>query len=176
MFYKITNTESELYQKLHDLRIKELEIDKENEKAIKEKIDIPYSGFYGKQGQGNMCRTNRYAGFVFTDTENIDSKIWKQHKEHKEVYVPNKRTKVGREMNEFLSNLPGSNIFDLWEILRIDMKGKFRYPYLFIHNGDLYLYSDDEVKDENAVEITKREFDKVVDEYNKELTENEPVI
>ena len=45
MFYKITNKESELYKKLHELRSKELKIEKENDAAVKQLVGDDWDHF-----------------------------------------------------------------------------------------------------------------------------------
>lgn len=52
MFYKITNKKSKLYKQLHELRSKELKIEKENDAAVKHLVgddwDENINGSIGK--------------------------------------------------------------------------------------------------------------------------------
>jgi hypothetical protein len=94
----------------------------------------------------------------------VDLKIWQRDKEHSEIYVPNKRTKLGREMAEFLANgLKGSIYSKPIKILGLPEQRRFTFPYVEIV-GDLiliYLGNNGEPKDENVIEITKREFERL---------------
>ena len=58
MFYKITNKESELYKKLHELRSKELKIEKENDAAVKKLVGDDWDHFSGWLGQQNFFSCN----------------------------------------------------------------------------------------------------------------------
>jgi len=165
MYYKITNKESEVYKQLHALRTKELQIEEDNIKAIENKTGLIWENSFGNHGQQTFRRVSSYSGFEFKEVDKIDSKIWKQHKEHKEVYVPNTRTKLGKEMQEFLNNgLQGSRFDKVIEILKLQDLRKFTFPYLEITEDDeliIFLGDDHEPKDENVIEITKKEFKEI---------------
>lgn len=159
MYYKIENKNSEVYKKLHELRTKELEIQEENEKAIEEKTGLKFKSFLGHNSQQNCRRVRQYVGFKFTTSENNDFKIWKNDTEHKEIFVPNRRTKRGREMVEFLLNgLKGSRYDKVWEILKLEHLRKFNFPYVQIADEVILIYLDNkqEPKDINVIEITKK--------------------
>lgn len=164
MYYKIENKECEVYKKLHQMRTEEIQIGKDNEKAIEEKTGLKFETFLGHSGQQNFRRTTQYIGFKFTEPERVDLKIWQRDKEHPEIFVPNKRTKLGREMAEFLANgLKGSIYSKPIKILGLPEQRRFTFPYVEIF-GDLiliYLGNNGEPKDENVIEITKREFEKL---------------
>lgn len=169
MYYKIEEKESEVYSKLHQLRTYELTVKRENESAIQERIGgLKYERFLGDGGQQNFRRVPQYYGFDFTNIENIDPKIWKLDTE-KSCYVPNKKTKLGREMSEFLLNgLKGSRYNKVFEILGLeDVVGRFVFPYVEIIDNNIiviYLGDKQEPKDKNIIEITKKEFDSLLKE------------
>jgi hypothetical protein len=161
MYYKIENKECKVYQELHALRTEELKIEKENIKAIEEKTGLKWKNSFGHHGQQNFRRVTSYSGFEFKETEKVDLKIWKQHKQEQSVYVPNTRTKLGREMQEFLNNgLKGSRYDKVIKILKLDDLRRFTFPFVEIVNNIIIIYLDDyhEPKDINVIEITKREF------------------
>lgn len=161
MYYKILNKECEVYKKLHELRTKELQIGIENEKAIKEKVVLEYKTFLGQSGQQNFDRVTRCDGFAFLKTENVDLDIWKEHRDYKGIYIPNKKTKQGKEMAKFLSSgLKRSSIIDLFDILGFQFNGTFTFPFLEIKKDVIILYlgSSQEPTDKNIIEITKKEF------------------
>lgn len=111
MFYKITNKESELYKKLHELRTNERKIDKENNAAVKQLVGDDWDHFSGWEGQQNFHRVTMYSGFAFKHPENLQPKTWKKHKEYEDIYVPDRRTKNGRAIAEALDDLPHSSSF-----------------------------------------------------------------
>nr|DAI89499.1 MAG TPA: hypothetical protein [Caudoviricetes sp.] len=161
MYYKIENKDSKVYQELYALRTKELKIEKDNIKAIEEKTGMTWDKSFGNHGQQTFRRVSSYQGFQFKETEKIDAKIWKQHKEHKELYVPNTRTKVGREMQEFLNNgLQGSRYDKVIEILELEELRSFTFPFVEIVDDLIIIFLGDghEPKDENVIEVTKKEF------------------
>lgn len=166
MYYKIENRECDVYVKLHDMRTKELQIEKDNEEAIKEKTGLKWKEFLGHYGQQNFRRTTQYSGFVFTEPDKVDSKIW--NKQEDGVFVPNKRTKLGREMSEFLMNgLTGSRYDKPFKILKIPKQRRFTFPYIEIgKNGIIVMYFDERhiPNDENVIEITKKEFNEILEE------------
>lgn len=54
MYYKITNTESEVYKKMASLLAKEKEINESNKKALVEKIPYKWDKFLGIQDNKPM--------------------------------------------------------------------------------------------------------------------------
>ena len=165
MYYKITNKESEVYKKLHELRTKELQIQKDNDKAIEEKTGLKFKTFLGDSGQQNFRRVRQYRGFKFTTPDKVDLKIWKTDSEHKEIFVPNRKTKLGREMAEFLLNgLKGSRYDKVFDILKLEHLRKFTFPYVEISNEVILIFLSDkqEPKDSNVIEITKKEFNELL--------------
>lgn len=164
MYYKVENKECKVYKELHQLRTKELQIQEDNEKAIEEKTGLKFKTFLGDNGQQNFRRVRQYTGFKFTTPDKVDLKIWKTDAEHKEIFVPNRKTKLGREMAEFLLNgLKGSRYDKVWEILKLEHLRKFTFPYVEIVGEVILIYLSDsqEPKDKNVIEITKREFNEL---------------
>jgi hypothetical protein len=164
MYYKVENKECKVYKELHQLRTKELQIQEDNEKAIEEKIGLKFKTFLGDNGQQNFRRVRQYTGFKFTTPDKVDLKIWKTDAEYKEIFVPNRKTKLGREMAEFLLNgLKGSRYDKVWEILKLEHLRKFTFPYVEIVGEVILIYLSDsqEPKDKNVIEITKREFNEL---------------
>lgn len=160
MYYKITNKECNIYKKLHELRVKELQIEEENEIAVKEKTGLDWESFLGRQGQQNFRRTTQYSGFKFTDPEKVCLKTWRTDSDIKDCFVPNRKTKLGREMSQFLLNgLKSSNYGKVYEILKLDHSNRFCFPYVDIRNEIVFIYlKDEKPKDKNIIEITKKEF------------------
>lgn len=162
MYYKIENKDSKIYKKLHELRLNEIRIEKDNLAKVKERIGHSFSNFLGHHGQQNLHRTTQYIGFVFDNPEELDSKVWKKHKDVDDVYVPNRRSKLGKEIEEFLRNgLEGSMYVTVFEILEVeDIYGSFMFPFVEIVEDNIYILLDSkqEPKSEDVIEITKREF------------------
>lgn len=162
MYYKIENKECEVYKKLHEMRTNELRMQEENSQAIKDKSGLDFETFLGNLGQQNFGRVTQYNGFQFTEPEKVDLKIWKRHKEYNEVFIPNRKTKLGREMLEFINNgLQKSYFEEPLRILNLELPSKFSFPFVVIEGELILLYLNDklEPKDENIIEITKHEFD-----------------
>ena len=162
MYYKIENKECEVYKKLHELRTEEIQISEENKQAIKDKSGLDFKSFFGHSGQQNFRRVTQYTGFKFTEPEKVDLKIWQRHKIHSDIFIPNRRTKLGREMEEFISNgLKSSNFMKPFEIFGLEHPRKFSLPFVEIVGDVIILWFDEqtEILDENVIEITKREFD-----------------
>lgn len=72
MYYKIENKECEVYKKLHQMRTEEIQIGKENEKAIEEKTGLKFESYLGRSGQQNFSRTTEYFGFKFAEPQKVD--------------------------------------------------------------------------------------------------------
>jgi hypothetical protein len=163
MYYKITNKDCEVYKKLHALRTQEKKIEKENINAINEKTGLKWKCSFGRHGQQNFRRVTSYEGFEFTEPEKVDLKVWRHHKDQQGIFVPNVRTKLGREMQEFLWNgLNGSNYNRVIEILKLADLRRFQFPYVEITKDEIIIIAlgdAHEPKDKNVIEITKREFE-----------------
>ena len=162
MYYKITNTESELYKKLHEIRSKELLWEKENQKAIEDKTGHTWDreiGYYGQQG---FHRVTEYFAFEFNDGKPVDPKIWKKHKTESAFYEPNTRTKAGKEMKEFLERGLNRHSFHVvGDALGLPhLNGRFNFPYLEIEGPIIKLFLDNrhEPEFDDLIEITRTEF------------------
>lgn len=164
MYYKIENKECEVYKKLHELRTYEIKIQNENLDAVKNKVGLAFEDYLGSFGQMNLFRVTQFTGFRFIETEKVDLKTWKRHEKYASIFIPNKKTKKGREMQSFLDNLKDSSIFKVFNILDIDYNGKFKLPFVEIVEDLILLYLDDAFEyapNENVIEITKTEFNKI---------------
>lgn len=168
MYYKITNKESGLYKKLYELRAKEKEIDRRNSAKVREAVGDDWDEFTGWSGQQNLWRCTQYSGFKFKHPENLPPKTWKAHKEYKGFFVPDRRTKAGREISELLSNgLEHSSIITVFEIFGCEMDGRFVYPFVEIcDNGAIVVFMSDkydlEKRFSDMIEITHREIDELL--------------
>lgn len=161
MYYKIENTECEVYKALHELRTEELRIEEENKDLIKEKVGLTYSKFLGGNSQQNWRRVQQYQGFVFDNPDQVDPKVWKESKEHPGCFIPNRKYKVGRDMYDFLLNgMKGSRFDTPLQILDLHTSGRFSFPYMEIIDDVILLFLDDqhEPEDSNVIEITRKEF------------------
>ena len=159
MYYKIENQESEVYKKLHELRTREQQMEKENEKTIQEKVELEWTKSLGHFGQQSFSRVSTYSGLAFKQPEKLDPKIWILHKEHEGIYVPNRRTKKGREMAEFLRDLKGSSYSFVYKHLGLEHpEGRFSFPFIEICDQVIIICIDNDIEDENIIEITKKEF------------------
>lgn len=169
MYYKITNKNSNVYKQLYNLRKKEREIEESNEKLVKELVGQNFTHFIGMAGQQNLKRVTQYSGFEFKHPEKLPPKVWVLDEKYgdKGCYIPNRRTKAGREMLEKLRTLPHSSIIDVFRILKCEMLGRFVFPYVEIGNDDVIVfymsdrYDDVLSKNKDIIEITKREFEEL---------------
>lgn len=161
MYYKIENKESEIYKTLRAFRQNEIDINKRNRKAVEDKIPYKWTRFLGYFGQQSFGRVTTYSGFQFEEPEKVDLKVWKQDKDNPKCFTPNKRTKAGREMYDFLNELESSSMFELNRIIGFEPNGRFTIPFLDICGDVLILYLDNkfEPKDESIIEITSKEFE-----------------
>lgn len=167
MYYKIENKDCEVYQNLFAMRKKELAWERENQEAIDKKIGLKYTEFLGRKGQLTFYRTSVYYGFKFETPEKVDSGIWKESTKNPGFYIPNKRTKRGKDMSRFLSTYLKGHWFDIvFEYLNVErLYGKFLLPYVEISNDNIiviYLDHRQNPKDENVIEITKKEFESII--------------
>ena len=164
MYYKIENKESDIYKKLHEQRTKEEQIELINTSSIIEKTGLEFNNFYGSTGQQRFNRVTSFRGFEFKEPEKVDLKIWKIHKELCGIFIPNTRTKLGREMQEFLNNgLEVSRFNIINKILGLEDLRQFTFPFVEILGEKIILYIDDQydLDDKDIIEITKREFNKL---------------
>lgn len=164
MYYKITNTECEVYKKLHDMRTQELIWEDENVKLIEEKTGLEWDRFLGRNGQQSFTRVSTFHGFEFKNPEKVDLEIWERHKKHDCIFIPKKRTKMGREMAKFLLNgLKGHWFCIVYDILGLEHpSGKFSFPFVAIREKTILLMIDDILTNENIIEITLTEFNKIL--------------
>ena len=172
-YYKVEDSQSSLYKKCCEFLDMEKEIIYAQKQAVEKKV--PNFSYY--RGHRGLERVIRYIGFVFDDQENIDKKVWKTKEvDGKMLSVPNLRTKVGKEMKEFLESFKRTTCWDVDRLLSIDKKsiyGEFYPANLFKNKGIVYILIDSQYRDifeqENVgfKEITYGEMQKVLKEnYN----------
>jgi len=170
MYYKIENKNCELYKKLHEMRSNELRMEIENKDAIKEKTGLEWIAIIGKYGQQNWNRVTVYQGFEFKDKSKVDPKIWKPSNRFPECHVPNTRTKVGREMADFLgSGLKGFAFTKALRILGLHTTGRFQFPFIEISDDLIIMCLDKQhqPEDHNVIEITSVEFNNVLNQVKE---------
>jgi hypothetical protein len=170
MYYKVTNNKSQVYKDLFAMRTKEYKMQEDNYNAVVKKSGSTFTTFLGGSGQQNFRRVRQYCGFLFEQPEKLDMTAWKKDKVHPEIFIPNRRTKSGREMNEFLLNgLKGNLYTNVFDILSItEHFRKFTLPYVEIFGKQIlvFLGNDVEPKDKNLIEITKKEFEAIIEKEN----------
>lgn len=164
MYYKLTNKESKIYQDLAALRRKELEIDEQNKKTLKERFPDWNGGFYGSSSQRGFNRTTLYFGLCFNDHNSVNKKEWLYNKSN-DCFIPYNRTKVGRELNTFLQSLPHVSLWKLTEILGVDLMGTFKIHFMDFGKDDIIILRLDDkyVLSEVFTEITSKEFKEHLD-------------
>lgn len=171
MYYKIENKACEVYKRLHEMRTSELQWEKENEQAINEKTGLSFESFLGYSGQQTFNRVTSYSGFAFTEPDKVNPKIWKRDSKASSIFIPNKRTKEGREMEQLIRNgLKGHAFSVVYKNLELEQPmGRVTFPYVEIC-GDvivIYLGEFQDLTDTNVIEITKREFNELMDSISK---------
>ena len=167
MYYKLIDKESTLYKNLYDMRVKELQIEKDNAERIKQRYPKWNDQFLGRKGQQNFNRVTTYLGLGFDSEQDVDPKEFKSSKDYKGLYEPNRRTKKGKESKAFFDSLGRSSYSSLMNILSnegIDnVYGRFIFPYIEIGSDGLYCYFDDRMKLPSVfIEITSVEFNKAL--------------
>ena len=166
MYYKVVNKDSSVYKRLYEMRDEEIKREKRNLEAIKKKIPLNWEHYYGGQGQQNFGRCREYCGFYFTCPELVDMRVWKPHKDHDGLFVPNRRTAAGREMYDFLrSELERGWYEDVYKALNLQVDlSRFAFPFVEIMSSEsilLFLSDSIDINDENVIEITKKEYEEI---------------
>ncbi len=169
MYYKITDPEREDFKKFKELREKELAMEARNQEKVKERVG-GFASLYGHLGQQNVRRVTQYKGFVFEDGHEPDKSLLKHLKDG--IWVPNRRTKKGRDLDEFLLNgLEGSFYDEPYEILGMERpRGQFTFPYVEAFDTVVILWfgPGKEIRRRGLTEITKKEFEEILkSEWNK---------
>lgn len=171
-YYKVENTNSILFKRTNEFLDMEEQLRKKQEETVE--AHVPNFSLY--RGERGFNRIVKYIGFVFVDQDNIDHKVWNTKEvEGKMLSTPNRRTKVGRAMEDFLNSFKRTSCLDVDSLLGIDMKsptGSFYLPNIFRYNGCVYIIIDTqfrevfEEKNSDVIEITLGEINKAIDEYN----------
>ena len=160
IFYKITNTECDIYYKLKAQREEELKVAKENKEFLERNIPYKYERYCGYTNQGAR-RIPIAVGFYFVNPEEVDTRGWREDVKRRGLYFPNKRTKAGRDMQALVDHQRGFSGFKLLDMLEIDYYGEFSCPQMWVEKGVVLVALDDNhhPKDENLIEITRGEFE-----------------
>jgi hypothetical protein len=161
MYYKITNTDCELYKKLYELVTYEERIERTNYEKVKQFCTPEWDNWAGYHGQGNFDRTTQYRAFKFIDPSKVCLRTWRTDKENLGYYVPNIQTKLGREMRDFLHRgLERSSFTKARTILNGTTSGRFKFPIILRSIDTIILFMDPLWPDDdpNLIEITSKEF------------------
>jgi hypothetical protein len=138
--------------------------EKYNSIILEKNIPYKWNLYLGRSGQQNLFRVPVYNAFKFCDPNKVDLKVWKEKKDYPGYYVPNKRTKAGREKQKILDSLKVSSIITLKRILGMNFSERFVFPWVEIVNDNtiiLFIDEEFEPKGEEFIEITKREFEEL---------------
>ncbi len=172
MFYKITDPEREDFKKFKELREKELAMEARNNEEVKKRVG-DYIAVYDHHGQQNVVRVTQFKGFIFAPGHQPDTNMLRPSKDG--IWVPNRRTKRGRELEEFLLNGIEKSIFHApYEILGLEvpMGVQFTFPYVEAFDTVVILTFGPHkaIKREGFTEITKTEFDQILQsEWDKKI-------
>lgn len=161
MYYKITRKESELYQRLLKLLNDEKQMEQRNWNQVKAICTPDWEHWIGYPADRNLLRVNIYIGFMFKEPELVCKKTWTPDREEPEYFVPNRRTRLGREMYDFLNRgLERSSVWDVFDILKVNFTGKFTIPLIEIAFGEILLSLDHRwnIEHPDLVEITQKEY------------------
>lgn len=112
---------------------------------------------------GGMMVLPTIKGIIPTEVTEIEGMI--PHKEHPEVLVPNRRTKKGKEIQDFLNSLPNwwyTESLKFFPLKRKDINGeRFYTPWIEEYEGIIVVRLDDKHNpqpNEDFIEITTSEF------------------
>ena len=110
---------------------------------------------------------------------NVDAKVWKPVKGYPEYYKPNKRTKVGKEMQAKINEACGKmfnriRFFDIFKTNIPRYGSAFTMPTGFISKGEIYMLFDEgnykDIMDNFGTmveELTRGQWEKVLEEDNE---------
>lgn len=165
MYYKVINKESEVCKKLREQREKEMAADERNKAKIEELLGFKFESFWGNKGFQNLFRVTKYTAFIPEDESKVTKSVRKSEK-YKDGYVPNRRSKAGKALSEFLSyGMESFHFRDILEILGCDeLYGRFTVPFMELKDDIILLYLDNRniPVSEDVIEITKKEFDEIL--------------
>lgn len=161
MYYKVINKESEVYKKLREQRAKEIAADERNEAKIEELLGFKWKTFLGRKGYQNLFRVDTYTAFIPEDGAIISNAV-RESKDKDGVYYPNRRTKAGKALDDFLRYKKETFRYDeVLEILGCEtLYGSFIIPFMEVINDVVLIYLDNRniPKSDDVIEITSKEF------------------
>ena len=172
VYYKVTDTECDLYKKSSEF----LAMEEELRKTQREAVEARVPKFTTYRGERGFNRIIRYKGFVFENVDETDPKAWvTKLVDGKMCSTPNKRTKAGKAMDQFLREFKRTTCWDVDRLLQIEkqsINGSFYPADLFKYKDCIYILIDTqhrkmfEENNPDAVEITYGEMDKAINDYN----------
>jgi len=164
--YKILNTE--LIEKSKQFT-KELEskIEQAND-LIKSLVPFEYKIRYGREKSWNLLPFY-YAFKPINELKEVP-KGWKEFKDEKGFYTPDRRSKIGKEFYLKLEAIKGFNHFIADDVLGIKFQygGRFTPPMIYNawDNSEFYYACDDRIK------LNKEDFEEVLISYVEEKLKN----
>lgn len=173
MNYKLINPKSEFYQKMKELRETEKAIEAENKRLLIEKIGGDWTEFLGSSGQQNYFRVTQYKGFKFNDPEKVCKKTWRPdpRANFSDFFIPNKRTKQGKEIEQFILNGLKKSFFDEpFKLLGMRSPvGSFQFPYVELCADVILIWLGDriEINLPDFIEITRAEWKEIFEKALK---------
>lgn len=173
MYYKITNQESELFKKAKELMERIRTIDQKNRTLIRERVE----GVENLMGSHGFNLTWSHAGVTFKRGF-VPPVEWKRHKKNPSMFVPTGKTKEGKRLQQFFSELEGVSIMELLKLLNEDLPhGRITLPRVYGSDRLILILLDEQhnPKFPDLIEITRSEFTelgKEIDRYNAELNQS----
>lgn len=158
-FYKIVD--SDLQKKAFAFVAEKEALEAENLLKVENKIPFKFNKYLAGP---SFSLVPRYVAFKPTEKIGIP-KGWKPRKEHRGFIEPDARTKQGREIRNFLSELPLLFYPEVYEVLEIQTPNlrKFTIPAIFTDRGKKEVY----LKIDDSVDLNPSKFEEVTLTYIK---------
>ena len=138
-------------------------LQKKNEKQLKEIVPFEWNQYMGHGKGSGFNLLVDYDGFVPKDKSITKLDGWKTDKKYNIVFIPDLRTKKGKEIKEKLKNLNKvwfKDVFTAIDLKQEDLR-RFTVPYLFLSTDkkEIFLKTSDEQK------VDKKRFEEVTLSY-----------
>lgn len=144
IYLLLGNKENEVYKALYDQIVQDEKNMAWQKEKLKELIPYEWHEGYNRPYQQTFNRMPEYFSFKFEcPRQDIDLKAWREESEHPGFYVPNLRSKSGKEKAKLLDliNNRGARRYDfIYQYFGVSqLSGRFSFPFIFFYHGRIYV-------------------------------------
>lgn len=165
MYFKVINKETEAWQRIDCFMTKFQDDKKRNLEEASKFIGIEFDSYLRRKSLFNLAGT--ITAILPKDNDLSKNKDWKRNTQYPDFFEPNKRTKRGREIAEFLGSQNSPSFLDQNEVFECEINTSWYSFGIKCYDNSILVNAQDEAKFrilDGMIEITYSEYNSIIKE------------